>query len=205
MKVLVIGNENYGKWIDGYEVAGSIEEADIVVFTGGEDVQSELYGEKPHHLTYSNPRRDKVEIELFNKAKDLGKLIVSICRGSQFMTVMAGGKLVQHVNNHAIGGTHEIITVNGQKMQVTSTHHQMMYPFNMKDEDYEILAFASPRLSDVYFKNNVMVYGNIEYEPEVVWYNKIKALAIQLHPEYMDKDSDVVLWLNKLIKYYNEL
>lgn len=38
--------------------------------------------------------------------------MVGICRGAQFLNVMAGGKMIQHVEGHAIHGTHEIVVTD---------------------------------------------------------------------------------------------
>lgn len=199
MKVLVVGSKIYGEWISNFSEVTSVEEADIVVFTGGEDISPEIYGETKHYLTQNNLHRDKIEHNIFQKAVEAKKFIVGICRGSQFTTVMAGGKLAQHVNGHAIRGTHKIKTKDGVIMDATSTHHQMMYPFNIHEDRYELLASAESKLSDVYFKNSVNIFHDIEKEPEVVFYKNINALAIQPHPEYMDEKSDLVIWLNELI------
>lgn len=201
MKILVIGSVNYANWIDNAILVEKMEDCDMVLFTGGADVSPELYGEKPHAQTYSDPNRDKVDTYLFKKAIKLDKFVLGICRGSQISTVMAGGKLIQHVNNHGIHNTHAIATNEGI-MQATSTHHQMMYPFNLSKDKYDILAFAAPKRSDVYFRNDINVYTEVPVEPEVVWYKDIRALAIQPHPEFMDKDCDLVKWLNKLIIQY---
>ena len=78
------------------------------------------------------------------------QLVVAICRGSQFCCVMNGGKLVQNVNGHATRGTHPIYNrKTGQAYEITSTHHQMQYPFNLGERDYEVL-YDSSRSSDLY-------------------------------------------------------
>ena len=87
--------------------------------------------------------------------------------------------------------------------QITSTHHQMQYPFDMPKEHYTILYYAQEIPSRVQGDG---VYSNVVcgYEPEVVLYtvpNKPKCLAIQGHPEMMP-DSPVAKMLTKLIKSY---
>src|SRR5687768_16963203 len=71
---------------------------DLICFTGGEDVTPSLYGEVKHPLTYNNPERDKHEVEYFNQFIGIPK--VGICRGGQFLNVMSGGKLHQHILGH---------------------------------------------------------------------------------------------------------
>ena len=114
---------------------------------------------------------------------------------------MNGGKLIQNVTNHAIGFTHGI--TNGDKIyQITSTHHQMQYPFNLNVGDYDIL-FMSYGIESYYYEGDGIdpnvVLGR---EPEIVLYHKEglpKCLAVQGHPE-MIPDSPVAKMINNLIK-----
>ena len=201
-KVFVVGPaKSYSKWIKNHELTDKIEEADIVMFTGGEDVDPSLYGAHRHPTTYSNIQRDLEEKAVFEKVKP-NQLCVGICRGSQFLCVMNGGKLVQNVSNHAMFGTHEIFGITrGDKWEITSTHHQMQYPFNLEDSQYEILYFASRR-SFYYEGDNI---NEPPVEPEIVLYKvegKPKCLAIQGHPEIMRPEATTLEMLNQLIDKY---
>lgn len=203
LKIYVVGNAYYYRQaILNSILVKTMEEADIVLFTGGEDVDPSLYREEKHYTTYSNINRDVFEKEEYEKSLQYHNLLrFSICRGSQLMTVLNGGKLVQNVHNHGLGGTHEIITNLGEKYQITSTHHQMMYPYNLNKEDYELLAIASPSRSNIYEGSGLdwqPEYG----EPEIVYYSKTNTLCVQGHPEYMGDDAPVVIYINKLINQY---
>lgn len=114
---------------------------------------------------------------------------------------MNGGKLVQNVTSHAIGFTHGI--TDGNKIyQITSTHHQMQYPFELKEGDYDLLFTSYGVESDFYDGDGIdpnIVCGR---EPEIVLYHKKdlpKCLAVQGHPE-MIPDSPVAKMINNLIK-----
>ena len=110
IKVYVVGGDvRYAKFIDNYEIVPKLEEADIVLFTGGEDVYPGLYGEEAQPATHFNLDRDLYE-KLVYKKVSTKQLCVGICRGAQFLAVMNGSKLVQHVSGHAIAGTHNVIT-----------------------------------------------------------------------------------------------
>lgn len=200
-KVYVVGNNiAYGQWITNSELVDNIEEADIVVFTGGEDVDPSLYGHEKFELTFSNIKRDLEEQKEFNKIRK-DQLAVGVCRGSQFLCVMNGGKLVQHCENHGMRHTHGI--TNGNLVyEITSTHHQMQYPFNLKNDEYKILFYAHPSRSYDYYGQGISSSVVRDTEPEVVKYtvkDKPVCLAIQGHPEYMRKESPVVIMLNNLI------
>lgn len=159
---------------------------DLILFSGGEDVDPQYYGERPGKFTSYNTERDNIESKMFRFLNtNIPKL--GICRGAQFLTVMSGGKLIQHVENHAIGGTH-LITFDyliNKNVKMTSTHHQMMNPYSMEKDEYQICAYSTKHLSPIYFDgsdSNIELSENF-LEPEVVFYPKRKALAIQGHPE----------------------
>jgi hypothetical protein len=120
---------------------------------------------------------------------------------------MSGGSLVQHVTGHAINGTHKIHLMNEEvDIDITSTHHQMMWPFGLDKKDYSILAKSMHDLSKTYLNgdNREKRLPADFIEPEIVYYNKTNCLCIQGHPEYMPKDSVAVKYINVLIKEYLE-
>lgn len=173
----------------GWCVVSDIQDADLVHFTGGEDVSPSLYGQKRHILTRCSPLRDKKERAVFLRAMQLGIPMVGECRGAQFLNVMSGGALYQHVDGHAGAGTHMMVDVQtGAMFPITSTHHQMMRPSNMG----EILGIASE--SSVYESMDADFVSR--YVPdrgedvEVVYYRHTNALCFQGHPEYMAKATD---------------
>ena len=69
-KIFVVGNAlNYSSWIDNHKLVDKVEDADIVLFTGGEDVDPSLYGCKKHPTTYSNLQRDLEEKAIFEQVR----------------------------------------------------------------------------------------------------------------------------------------
>jgi GMP synthase-like glutamine amidotransferase len=182
---------------------------DLILFTGGEDVNPIYYNENTNSKTNYNSDRDKFEkSNLFEKYKNIPKL--GICRGAQFLTVMSGGKLIQHVENHGISGTHEIewcYPITTQVTSITSTHHQMMNPFNLDPNDYSILACSKYFRSDVYLNGNdeqITIPKNF-VEPEIVYYPKTMSLCIQGHPEMSTCPQDTRDLIFSLMNYYLKL
>src|SRR5690606_31443963 len=94
-----------------YKLVDTVEDADLVVFCGGEDVSPRYYGQHPHSTTHSNEKREEKEYKLYRQAKELGIPCVVICRGKQFLHVMNGVSLYQDVDGHAIAGTHSAFIV----------------------------------------------------------------------------------------------
>ena len=203
-KVYVVGEaKHYADFIKDFTLVEDIKNADIVIFTGGEDVDPALYGEKKHFTTYSNIDRDMYEKKIFEEVEP-NQLVVAICRGSQFVCVMNGGKLIQDCNEHAMFGTHSIIDNETDVIyEITSTHHQMQYPFNLPQNYYTLKAIAHGNRSYYYAGTGINEVAILRYgEPEIVIYhvpNKPRCIAIQGHPEYMRKEAPVVTYLNDLI------
>lgn len=116
---------------------------------------------------------------------------------------MNGGKLVQDCTNHAINFTHGIINDEGICYDITSTHHQMQYPYNMNPEHYDVLYISSQNRSRYYIGDSISERIISERgEPEIVLYHLPdypKCLAIQGHPEMMFKDAPVIDMLNELL------
>lgn len=178
---------------------------DLILFTGGEDVNPKYYNELVGKYTSINEQRDEMEKDIFHRIF-YGVPRLGICRGSQFLTVMSGGKLIQHVEGHGIADTHNITLLNedprlNMEIPITSTHHQMLFPFNLPKHKYQLLACST------HFRSSVYLNGNNEQielpenflEPEIVYYPDYNSLAIQGHPEYMDPNSKTVQIIKKMI------
>lgn len=65
----------------GWDVTKNIEEANLVLFTGGEDVTPSLYGDKAHPMTFNNAARDDFEAMIMAEARSRKIPLVGICRG----------------------------------------------------------------------------------------------------------------------------
>lgn len=71
---------------------------DGLIFTGGLDVQPELYGQERHPLTDpARADRDAWELALFRGAEERRMPVLAICRGLQLVNVARGGTLHQHL------------------------------------------------------------------------------------------------------------
>ncbi len=121
----------------------TLDALDGLVFSGGSDIDPELYGDGRHPETRDVIReRDDGELALLRAALERDLPVLAICRGSQLLNVAHGGDLVQHLPE-AVGhdghkdtpGTysqHEIVTepdttlrgLLGEGGAVKSHHHQ---------------------------------------------------------------------------------
>lgn len=200
IKVYVVGNSiGYANWIPNRELVSSMEKCDLVLFTGGEDVNPAYYNEPKHKTTSFNTARDVKEWKEMTKAKELGKHILGTCRGAQLACAFVGGKLVQHMENNDF--THSIVTSTGESISVTSLHHQAQFPFGLPESDYKILGWSEGE--SVYHLDGNGKEMNPPKECEIVYYPTIKCLGIQSHPEMCYPP--VRIWEKEMIDYMQEL
>lgn len=164
-----------------------LTEQHVVFFEGGTDVAANYYGAAQHRANqWPDRERDTFEQEVYQHAIKYGAKMIGICRGAQFLTVMNGGKLIQDVDGH--GGSHMIKLLTGERVIATSTHHQMMFPFDIPK--HRILAHAIPARSPIYEGlMDMKDKDKITCEPEIVWYPDSQSLCIQGHPEYVSYEN----------------
>ena len=69
---------------------------DGFVFTGGDDIDTERYGQKTiEQCGQPCAQRDSLEFALFSEVIKTDKPVLGICRGMQFLNVALGGTLYQ--------------------------------------------------------------------------------------------------------------
>jgi len=121
----------------------TLDALDGLIFSGGSDLDPELYGQEPHPETFGVvEERDRAELALLEAALARDMPVLAICRGSQVLNVARGGDLVQHLpeivgdekHKHTPGtfADHDITleagtrlaAVLGDHAPVKSHHHQ---------------------------------------------------------------------------------
>lgn len=167
---------------------------DILVLTGGSDISSELYNEKPKYCGGFNLKRDAFELQAI---KETGNNILKagICRGAQLLNVHNGGSLWQDVDNHS--GSHKTLDLRtGKYVVLSSAHHQMMRPVGV----YEMIAVTQRSTLRRAEKEKLEGFHD---DPEVIWFPKTKSLCFQAHPEFGPQECEDYFF-NLLEEKYNE-
>lgn len=78
------GNGNFLEPL-GFSHTNHLEEADVIIFGGGADIEPSTYKEESGPRTYTSPGREKIEIADFKEGMRLGKKFIGICRGHQLL------------------------------------------------------------------------------------------------------------------------
>ena len=127
----------------GASLPETLDAVDGLVFSGGSDLDPELYEAEPHPETSGVIReRDDFELELMRAALERDVPMLAICRGSQVLNVALGGDLEQHVPDrigtdlhkevNGVFADHDVDVLAGTRLasilddrqDVKSHHHQ---------------------------------------------------------------------------------
>jgi len=170
----------------GYDLTHDPEEADLICFTGGRDVNPNLYFADPDPTTDSpNYKRDAECVALYNFAVANGLPCVGICRGAQFITVMQGGSLIQNVDQmHP--AFHNVVMTEGpnENMIVSSGHHQAMLPHRT----VQVIGKADDGIVEITHKERGGHGGPNE-------------LCVQGHPEWCKPEHEFRVWFLDAVKH----
>jgi putative glutamine amidotransferase len=127
----------------GAAIDETLDVVDGLIFSGGSDLDPELYGAEAHAETAGIVReRDDFELALMQAALGRDLPVLAICRGSQVLNVALGGGLEQHVPDRVGTDAHketagvfaehdvalipetQLASILGERHDVKSHHHQ---------------------------------------------------------------------------------
>jgi len=187
--IITIGSPSYGNpFLSFAKITNRIqtlikekERVLAVLFTGGEDVSPSLYGGIQTGFSAISLKRDELEKKIFLYCKENNIKMMGICRGIQFLNVMSGGKMYQHIDNHA-GVYHPIFYPALKESHfVNSLHHQMVKLSNTAIP----IAFTKPKLCNWCINESGRAAKLIDEEIEAAVFPENNAVGVQFHPEIM--------------------
>ncbi|HXG48695.1 MAG TPA: gamma-glutamyl-gamma-aminobutyrate hydrolase family protein [Methylomirabilota bacterium] len=175
-------------------VAEAVRRSDGVLLTGGDDVEPQLYGEKPASAVAATvhpeaPERDLFELMLIDEVFRQQKPLLAICRGLQILNVALGGTLIADIPSQVPGAlrhnrsdrkdriVHDVAVVPGShlgrlapsgRLGVNSSHHQA------------VAKLAKPLRATAVSKDGII--EGLELAPHAAWMTRY-LLAVQFHPE----------------------
>lgn len=200
--------DNYANWLNGInpdieyidlyhleraEALKILKDCSGLVLTGGPDIHPDRYGKGYDTARCEiDLKRDTLEFELIKLAKELKIPILAICRGEQILNVAYGGSLivdiptdfdtlVQHQCEDASNCFHQVMIVKNSLLsdltrlefgEVNSNHHQGVH-----------------KLADIFIASAFSQDGLIEAYELKDKKNKPFLLAVQWHPERLDKSN----------------
>lgn len=183
-KVFILSPKCSISWLENAVEVDNIDDANTILFTGGTDVNPELYGEKRGSYTDTpDTKRDMLEASIWNKYKD-SKKFIGICRGAQFLSVMNGCKLIQHIPNRNDG---TIRTTTNEFYNIPSSHHQCL-DIASRPSNLDIVLYAREHNALNFTVPEVFTIGS-------------NCFCIQGHPEW-NANKSTLTYLNSLINNF---
>ncbi|MGC1207731.1 MAG: gamma-glutamyl-gamma-aminobutyrate hydrolase family protein [Ornithinimicrobium sp.] len=168
-----------GSVVADADVAHRLARADGVLLPGGGDVNGHWSGQSAHPTLYDvDDEQDAFDLAVARVALAHGIPLLSVCRGTQIVTVARGGTLVQDMDEAAGSGAHHrhrvhAVTVDqgsltadvlGERVEVSCYHHQCLDTLGAD-------MFVTGRSAEG-------VIESVEIRDAPGWY-----LGVQWHPE----------------------
>lgn len=157
----------------GWGIVSSPNDADLICFTGGADINPKLYDEEPNGARGWDDIRDQKCVLLYETF--VGETpMVGICRGGQFLNVMNGGSMIQHIDGHSMGDQLTHMLKNSrvypkEYIETRGDHHQAI----IAHQNGEVIASGC---------ENSRNWDSPTQD--VVWYEGTQCLCFQPHPEW---------------------
>lgn len=148
-----------------------IYNADLIIFSGGEDINPVIYGQRNKHSSYVVDR-DLIELEILRMGIALGKKLLGVCRGHQLINAHLGGDLVQDI---------------GIELK---TRHPSVHKLSEMEEDSIAKKFFSEGVNSLHHQgvikpgeglNITSFYGGVIESTE-----NDTIITVQWHPEFME-------------------
>jgi putative glutamine amidotransferase len=176
---------------DDFEMLDQIlKEYDGFLFTGGQDVDPCLYGQKKLPVCEEVCRiRDRMESYLIPQIMRMDKPLLGICRGIQILNAVLGGTLYQDLPTQ-LGKS----VVHSQSKPYSRGTHTVTLKHDTKL--YEILGVDTLNVNSMHHQGICNVapsakVGAVASDGRVEAIeipNKRMILAVQWHPEYLNKE-----------------
>lgn len=166
-----------------------------VILWGGTDINPEIYNQAPLKSTQvANRERDEYELNAIKKAIENKVPVIGVCRGAQLLCAYMGGSLYQHVKRGDRYTTPVTDEKTGQSFYACLDHHQVMIPKGGVNITTQYLHKPVQAYVDD------LNYVEIDKIPMIHYWPETKLLAIQPHPEWMNKNTSFVGYVNDLCK-----
>ena len=97
-----------------------LDRCDVLVMTGGEDIDPSYYGQEPDpNLEDVNEERDVSDMALLQEAIDEDMPVLCTCRGAQVLNVLCGGTLIQDIPTADLPKDSDIIHRDPEEIDFT--------------------------------------------------------------------------------------
>jgi putative glutamine amidotransferase len=171
--------------------ADSVEECDGIVLSGGEDVHPRFYNRQEYLEMLDtkdiDEKRDEFEWKVIEKAFELHKPVLGICRGLQAVNVFLGGTLIPDIPTVYKVFGHDGMEESDQRHSVNVEEKSLLYGItnaitgNINSSHHQSADQAAKDLKVI--ANSGSVVEAMQWTEPL---NKSWLLLVQWHPERME-------------------
>lgn len=179
-------------------VKGNPFNYDLIIFSGGEDINPQIYGQDISFSEGISPERDRVEVgileTIFNNVPNYdltrSKLyLLGVCRGHQLINAYLRGNLVQDIFMN-LNVTHS----GRHGLDILVQNSDMLDNFKIKDGEYLV---NSLHHQAVVRTGSSLVTTSV-HKKVIESTENDRIISVQWHPEFMDSYK-FFEWVNKII------
>ena len=171
----------------------AIKDIDVVILTGGDDVDPALYNEEPHEkLEELNKIRDISDVALIKASLEEDMPMLGTCRGMQLLNSLSGGTLYQDLLSQ---NPTDIIHRDPEKKDFVK-HPMTLEDGNIladaigKSGEFEVNAWHHQAIKDLGENLEVVATSPDGIIEAVVKTDKSFVIGVQYHPEELISHND---------------
>lgn len=167
-----------------------------ICFTGGTDVNPEIYGEERGPTTEEpDYERDAFEVSVFERFKDTDVYLFGICRGAQLLNVLNGGRMSQEVG------------YRGGKVN-TVVSDELVDALNLDDTyiDHDVCHHQGMHVGPDADQGHVYGWSNESRDLDyLIHYPETRSYGVQGHPEWGHRETEDLFFAGvDLVMKYQE-
>lgn len=180
-----------------------LESIDLLIVSGGADLQPFLYGEAPSPLLEKViPERDDYEMELVKVAHEQGIPIFGICRGLQVINVAFGGTLYQDISNFKEDAAiHRHEKFDQEALHPVEIVENTLLHEILKEKNIITNSYHHQGIKKLAPGMKINAYAPDGFIEGIEKSSGPFLLAVQWHPEMMAKKEPAML---RLFRYLND-
>lgn len=159
---------------------------DGFLFTGGHDVSSDIYSEAPiPGMVVACRARDDMELQILERAIQMDKPVLGICRGIQFINAALGGTLWQDIpTQHPSGIEHHMTApYDRESHTVRICKDSPLYQL-LRTEHLSVNSYHHQAIKDLSSRLTLMAEAEDGLIEALYMPGKRYVWAVQWHPEF---------------------
>jgi hypothetical protein len=167
---------------NGFTIVSKQAECDIIVFCGTGPLHPQMYGQwlgaQDAKFTESSVKNQYItKLYTYQGCKSKNKFCIGLEEGALFLANLSGAKIYDISLHKDV--EHEIFLDGANSEWFYSEHEQVMYPYELDVNDYEVLGDCYLTNSNNYIsRDRLATIKIVQNDVELCYFNKTNSLSI---------------------------